>query len=194
MTKTITRIGTGLVTVAMLASVAAPAFAATVTVTGNGRNSHNTVNVHKTNTNVATQTSNTGVHNTVYVSQNSGGNKSHDNLGDSTITSGHTNSNVNLSVTGGSNVLTAPTCGCDTDDTVVVAGNLRNSHNTVNLNNSQTNVLSQTSNTSLYNFVGVSQNTGGNTSHDNLGDSTITSGNANSNVNTVVDGGSNVAQ
>lgn len=194
--KILTRVATGVTTVALLAVSVAPAFAANVNVSGNKRNSNNNVNVSNNKATVVSQSTNTGVVNTVLNNQNTGNNKAKDNGGNGVvmITTGPANANATLGVAGGSNVVNAGLCGCMNDVmNINVSGNGRSSNNNVNLFNNWSSVLGQSSTTTVVNTVSTNQNTGGNTANDNDGTVIMTTGGANSNVNTVVTGGSNVA-
>ncbi|CAN5169353.1 hypothetical protein BH09PAT1_BH09PAT1_0510 [soil metagenome] len=79
-----------------------------LTISGNGKNSTNIIGVTNSNTTSVTQTNNTLVVNGTIVSQNTGGNKANDNMGngDVTVTSGQANSTVTNTVTTGGNSLT----------------------------------------------------------------------------------------
>lgn len=125
-----------------------------------------------------------------------GGNKAKDNGSDADVKvkSGKAKSKVGVGVAGGVNVA-SDTCGCESGDTdVVISGNGRDSVNKVKINNSSENLVVQGNFSFVATNVTSSADTGNNTASDNLGGSNVdvTSGDAKSNVQVTVGGGTNV--
>ncbi len=197
MTKLAYTISAGIATVAMLATSVAPAFAAgNYDISGNLKKSVNTINSTSANSSVVGQGSNTFLGNLVLVGQNTGKNKANDNgggAGDPSIHSGDATIVSNVGVTGGSNTYNQPNqCGCESTTNAQIKNNGKKSVNTINLLNSNSSVVEQSSNTMVYNGVIVGQNTGHNQANDNVGGPvTITSGDATVVSNVGVTGGSN---
>jgi hypothetical protein len=191
---------TGIATAGIFVSAfASSAFADTdVTIQGTGALSSNGVSVTESNVDVMNQSSKTNAVTLVGVNQNTGGNSASFNTGGGgvNLTSGNTHSTVGTTVAGGSNtaVITSP-CGCagngNTTATIKNTGAL--SGNSITINSSNTNVVSQKTKTNAVTVVSVSQKTGNNNASFNTGNGTktVTSGNATSTVATSVSGGSN---
>lgn len=201
MTNFKTRLTTGIVTFAILASSFTPvaAFAANtnVTISDNGAGSTNNVTVKNKNKVKVRQTNRTAVVNLVGVFQNTGGNSANDNTGSGNVTvdSGSATSNVTSNTTTGGNDATVNPCGCpNPTPTVNVTGNGADSNNDVTIKSKSKFKVTQTNETLVINGVLVAQNTGLNHANDNTGDGTVSvdSGNAGSTVTNDVTTGGNV--
>lgn len=125
-----------------------------------------------------------------------GGNKAKDNGSDADVKvkSGKAKSKVGVEVSGGVNA-TTDTCGCEEGDTdVTITGNGKDSVNKVKVNNSSQSLVMQGNMSHVVTNVVSVADTGNNTANDNLGGSNVdvTSGNAKSNVQVTVGGGTNV--
>ncbi|CAN5169704.1 hypothetical protein BH09PAT1_BH09PAT1_0560 [soil metagenome] len=192
--KLVTAIATG----AVLASSVAPAFAADITITGNGRDSESTASVTQNNTTSVSQSNNATINNNTVVNSNTGGNKASDNLGgDVHVQSGDAKSNVSVANSANSNVANVANCGCDQGSTVSIDGNGRGSDNTVGLTQNNSTALGQSNNATVNNNTVVNSNTGNNKANDNLGqngDVHVTSGNVDTTVGLTTAVNSNVAQ
>ena len=176
------------------------AFAANVTVAGNGKKSVNSVTVNSNKNVSVSQNNSTVITNQVVNNQNTGNNKANDNGGDVSINTGGANTSTNITVTGSTNNAVLPSCGCDTDpNNVLVAGNLKKSVNVVTLNNNSNTSVGQNNWSVIGNYVVNNQNTGGNQANDNLGglwlglggDPSINTNGANTSTNITVTGSSN---
>lgn len=190
------KFATGLATAAFLGAVVAPmAFAADVTISGNGEGSHNTVTLSNSNTTSVSQSNVMSVSTTVNSSANTGGNQANENTGgDVTVTSGNASSTVGVSVTGGDNSATVTPCGCDpVNPSVSITGNGKDSKNKVKNTNSNTLSVGQAGVLSVGTTVGSKAKTGKNKANGNTGGGSVsvTSGGATSNVGVEVTGGSN---
>lgn len=193
----ITAIATGAV---LLNAIAPIAFADTITVTGNGELSTNSVTAASTNTTNVTQQNNTTVNNTVNSSANTGGNTAYSNTGGSVfLGSGNASSSTEISNKAGLNSAVV-SCGCNNSGTNVnVAGNGEFSHNAVTVANTNATTLNQGNNTTFNNNVNTSANSGNNTVAGNtgsyLGGSTfgVVSGSANAHTSVENLAGANFA-
>lgn len=186
----------GMATAAMMAGVLAPmSHAANVTVKGNGAGSKNVVAAVKVHATKVKQSNATVANTVVKSSANTGGNKTNFNTGGTTTTTtGKATSTVAVSVTGGTNTATVPSCGCPDDGNheVTIQGNGAGSHNVV-LGGSFNLMKVSQSNATVANTVVVSSaNTGHNSSSFNTGEGTSSdTGNAESTVAVIVTGGDN---
>jgi hypothetical protein len=111
--KLLQKIGTGIATGVMLAGIITPsAFAATsVTVSGNGAGSVNTVNVTSSNTTSVSQTNVAQVSNNVVTNNNTGNNSASFNTGGTTVVhSGSSTSNVSITNLANANFLRLSKC------------------------------------------------------------------------------------
>lgn len=180
--------------VVILSMVATSTFAAGATIKNNLKNSFNIATQNNNNMVLVGQSNNAFVVVGVNNNNSTGGNKSNDNLsGGQTVKSGNANSNTNINVGNGTNVAALPACGCSTPGDATVIGNGKNSFNIATVNNNSFTGVSQSN--SLVSITSVTSNnsTGGNKSNDNFGGGqTVHSGDANSNTNINVGGGTNV--
>jgi len=108
----IQKIGTVIATGAMLAGILTPsAFAATVTISGNGAGSVNTVNVTSSNNTSVSQTNSSSVSNVVVTNSNTGNNTASFNTGGFTLVhSGSSTNTTNITNKSGLNVLSLKNC------------------------------------------------------------------------------------
>lgn len=181
----------------ILVNVATPAFAATTTLTvsGNGRDTVNTVEVDTSKTTTVVQDNSADVTNKVNVDANTGGNKIQDNSGgNSSVDTGNVDTKVEVSTA--TNVNNAKVDCCVTGNTdVVVSGNLRGSENDVKLNNSNSTAVFQENKSDVKNEIDVKGKTGHNTIKDNAGgDVAIDTGNVSSEVKVSNTGNTNSAR
>jgi len=165
-------------------AMAAPAFATTITVSGNGADSQNTSSVSNTQSTTVTQSNDANITNTVHVNSTTGGNTSSDNTGgDTSVSTGNASSDVAVSNDANSNVVSDAGCGCVSNASVVISGNGADSTNTANVTTVNDNAVYQTNDANIHNNVNVGANTGHNKANDNTGgDTSISTGNTNSTV------------
>ena len=173
------RVITALATGSMLLQSALPIFASmTLTITGNGADTVNTVGVGSTQSTTVTQSNSTSVHNDIDVDANTGDNEAEDNTGgDVTIDTGNSKVNVTIANDLNSNVAEVEPCNCDSDTTVEITGNVEGSENTAGLKQSDAAVVTQYNVANVKNEVDVDSETGDNDANDNAGgDVTIDTG------------------
>lgn len=192
MNKIVLKLTTAVTTAALLTgSVASVAFGTTtVTVTGNGADSHNTANVDVSNTTAVSQSNNADIQNNVTINANSGNNTANKNTGgDTSISTGDANVSSSVSNSANSNVASVG-CGCTGGVDVKIAGNGADSKNKVDANVSNSTALSQTNVADVNNNVNIDAKTGKNTADKNTGGTTSIStgdinvtGNVSNNVN-----------
>ena len=167
------KIGTGLATAALLASVMAPAaFASThVWVSGNGNHSSTFVMVGNHSRLTVSQYNRSTNYNFIGSSATTGGNNVNGNVGGggNGVTTGKSQSSVTVGNYGNSNSATVASCGCASDTTVGVSGNGHYSDNSVIVLNHSVSSVSQGNSTQ--NFTGVMSvsDSGGNNVNGNVG-------------------------
>lgn len=172
------------------------AAATTVKIKNNLAGSTNKAKVNNSKSSAVLQGNAQMVLTGVNSSSSTGGNKANDNGADAgvKVKTGKAKSKVGVTVSGGTNVAN-DTCGCETGDTdVVISGNGRESVNKVKINNSSENLVLQGNLSFVATEVVSVADTGNNSANDNLGGSNVgvTTGDAKSNVNVTVGGGTNV--
>lgn len=166
------KIAAGLTSVALLASVTAPAFASTsVEVSGNGTKSDNTVEVENSNKVDLKQTNNLSVTLNITSNASTGGNKASGNTGGNTsINTGDATTETAVVVTGGDNKATIPACGCEQgDDTVSVKNNGKKSDNKVTLKNKKELKADQKGDVNVIGNIDSKAKTGKNKAKNNTG-------------------------
>lgn len=170
-----TRIASAVATSALLVSMITPAFAADITVTGNGSGSVNTANVTDTNTTSVSQTNNAVVTNNVTSNSNSGGNSANFNTGGSTtVVSGPAKSTAEVTTAVNANHADVTPCNCENGGTdVKISGNGATSFNTANVNGANTTTVGQTNAAAVSNSVASNANSGNNGASFNTGGTTV---------------------
>ena len=198
MKQSFKKVSSAIATGILMSSLFAPAaFADTISITNNGAFSNNTVNVSGGGNGGVTinQTNNMTVNTSINSTASTGGNSSNfNNGGSSTITTGNATNDTNVTVNGGSNTASLPLCGCENSPLeVTVADNAAFSNNTVNIKGKKAGTkVTQTNklvvNTKLNNKAKTGKN---DSSFNNGGDSTITSGEASNTTDVLVTAPSN---
>lgn len=160
---------------AALMIISSPAaLAEELTISGNGDNSQNQINISQTQTTTVEQANNANIDNNVSSTANTGENTASANSGDASITTGDISSNT--TVENSANVSSAQVGCCPTSTEIEVSGNGTDSENSVDVTlTNQTNV-SITQNAYITNNVNGTLNTGSNTASDNSGNVTISTG------------------
>ncbi len=186
MSRFLQKIGIGLAAASLVgASLASSVFAADLTISGNGEGSSNTIiDVSKCHSSV-TQSNNTSVNTYASVSASTGGNNANSNTGgDVSITTGDATAGVSVSVDGGSNVATPPSCcECQSSPSVAITGNGEDSHNLVVTKQKSSTSVSQKNKTKVKTFASVKAKTGHNTSNGNTnGTTTVDTGDSTAGV------------
>lgn len=190
--KLITAIATG----ALLLNAFAPlAFAdTTIQISGNGTNSTNNADVNITQNTTVVQNNNATVTNNVSANADTGGNKAKDNTGGSvSIDTGDASTNVTVNNTLNQNQADVQCCDLG-DTTVKISGNGSDTNNTANLTSNNTTNVYQSNNAKVKNYIYADADTGGNKAKDNTGGSvSITTGDADTNVDASTTANSNMA-
>jgi hypothetical protein len=182
------RILTALATGAVLLQAVAPIALAdtTLTITGNGADSHSSANLSNSSNTTVVQNNTATVNNNVQTNVSTGGNRASDNTGGNVVVdTGNAKSTVSLTTVANSN--TANVSGCAAcnggNATVNISGNGSDSHNHVNLDNSSNTGVYQSNDANVNNTVNTDANTGNNDANRNTGGNvTVYTGNATSNV------------
>lgn len=169
-------------------------------ILGNGKNTDNNIGLSLNNSAVVSQTNDAHVNNNTDINQNTGKNKTNDNLGDVYLTSGNAGANVNVDTMANFNAASLD-CGCavgDNDVFAKIGQNLQGSDNNIGLDRNNAKTVFQTSAAYVGNNTVDNANTGDNQANDNgysssyLSDPHVDGGNASSNVNAQTSANSNV--
>ena len=181
----------------LMLTVSMPVYAADLEISGNGAGSNNTINVTDVCNVSVSQTSKTKAYVSVNATSSTGNNSADNNTGgDVTIDTGNANTSVNTTVLGGSNEATAPSCCvCEAAPaSALISGNGNNSDNVVNDTSVQNTTVDQRTRTRAKVRVKKAKSrTGKNSANGNTGPGLVEvlTGNANTTVDTTVEGGSN---
>ena len=163
-----------------LLSIAPTTFATTVSVSGNGAASENTVNLAVSKTVSILQQNSADVDNNVGASANTGGNSANDNTGgDVSIDTGNATTKLLLSTTANSNKSVGACCTGDLSVDAKISGNGSDSENEINLRLNNEFNSEENNNLDIDNRIDLSANTGDNRANGNTGGATnISTGNA----------------
>ena len=183
------RLVTGIATTAILLNTLTPMVFAdtTLTISGNGADSDNEIEVKTTQSVQVQQSNDADVHNFVNADASTGGNEADRNTGgDVKIDTGNANSTVNVGNTLNSNSADVDCNTCGGDVTAKISGNGEDSDNEIELGGwkSENGVsILQTNDADVHNYVNADAKTGGNEAERNTGGKvTINTGNAKSDV------------
>lgn len=199
------RLTTAIATGAVLLNALAPLAMAdsTITVAGNGADSHSGVNVSNNSVSNVTQNNTSNITNNITSNASTGGNSSSFNTGgNTTIQTGAANNTVNVTNATNANQADLSNCGCNGGGTNVTvggsdpdSGNGAFSGNNVNVTNDDETFLNQTNNANDNNNVTVNSTTGGNDSSFNTGgNSKVDTGSASDTVTVDNAANANVAE
>jgi hypothetical protein len=197
MTNLKIRIATAITTGTVLVGSVAPAFAADIELSGNGRDSSNTAVVTSQNVTTVAQTNVANINNNTTVNSDTGHNRANDNLGqDVHVQSGDATANVTVQNDANHSVANVGGCACADNGDVLISGNGRGSDNTVGLTQVNATTVAQTNVANVNNNTVVNSNTGHNKANDNLADGSVFvgSGKADTSVTVGTAVNSNVAQ
>lgn len=159
---------------ALMITSSQAALAEELTISGNGENSQNQINISQTQTTTVEQVNQADVQNNVSSTANTGQNTASANSGDASITTGDISSNT--SVENSANVSSAQVGCCPQSLEIEVSGNGTDSENSVDVTlTNQTNVL-VTQNADITNNINGNLNTGQNSASDNSGNVSISTG------------------
>ncbi len=178
--KILQKIGATLATATLLVVAATTsAFAADLTIEGNGASSNNKITVANNCSTSVSQTNKTLVVTAVSSSANTGDNQANYNTtngGDVTIDTGAAESTVAVGVEGGSNTASdlPNCCECQSVASAAIIGNGANSHNRIRETNTQTNSVRQKNKTTVRTYVKSKANSGRNrASHNTTNDGNV---------------------
>lgn len=190
-----TRIVTAIATAAVVLGAVAPAAFAdtTVSVSGNGAGSNNTVVTSNTSgTKIVQKNTSTVVTSVNSTASTGGNNASYNTGGDTSINTGNANSKVKVDVGGSSNAAVVTDPNANTTTNVDVSGNGAGSSNGVVVTNSSWFTAIQNNWSSIVTAITSVSKTGKNTSSFNTGGTTnTTTGNGSSSVTVHVTGSNN---
>lgn len=189
------KVGTGIAAMAILSSaLATGAFAADLTIEGNGAGSTNTISVSNVCAVNVLQKNKTTSKVNATVTQNTGGNTANNNTGgDVTVESGAATSDITVTVEGSTNDATVPDC-CECQSTVdaTIKDNGAGSTNTAGQSNVAATSVTQKNKTKSKVKASVKQKTGKNKANNNTnGTVGVTSNDATSTVDVTVTGSQN---
>lgn len=177
-----------------------PAFAAELTITGNGSSSDNTISVEKSNDTTVVQSNTAVVNNTVSSNATTGGNRANDNTnGDVMIRTGNATTATTIENNLNSNVAQVDCCE-ESDLDVLISGNGSHSDNEVEVgggrhHSSDETQIFQNNAAAVTNSVNTDAKTGGNDAKRNTGgDVTVRTGDATATVEVSTTANANVAQ
>jgi hypothetical protein len=182
---------------------AGSAMAADLEISGNGKDSTNTIVVTEESCCVVIQSSTTNVGAWVDASASTGGNKASGNTGgDTSISTGDATATASVTVTGGGNSANNPCCctpdpceneGCiQGSPSTLISENGADSENTIVVTKKKKTMVLQDTDTNVLAGVKAKAKTGRNRARNNTGGTTsITTGNATSDAYVDVAGGSN---
>lgn len=182
--------------VLLLAGSALPVFAETLTITGNGSDSVNSINTTVTNTTQVSQTNTANINNNVTTTSNTGDNTaSHNTGGAVTVDTGSAKSQVSVTNTANTNVAAVDNCNCGTGNLdVKLSGNGDGSKNTADTKLTNQVQLNQTNVGFVSNDVNAKSNSGDNkASYNTGGDVSISTGNALTSVSLKTNANQNLA-
>lgn len=173
-----TKIASLVATGALLFSMATPAMAESIEITGNGSLSVNTANVTEANVTTVSQNNTAVVSNNVSSNANSGGNSANFNTGgDVNVVSGAAKSSTevtNALNTNNAQIAPCGNCAGNAGD-VTISGNGATSFNTANLNSTNATVAGQNNVAAVTNNVASNANSGDNAAGFNTGGNTVVS-------------------
>ncbi len=153
-----------------------PTPAGSVTISGNGANSQNNVNVTSNNQTNVTITQLANIQNNITVHSNTGNNITNNNSGNISITTGNIAINNEIKNSPVNNYHVLAGVGLTSDFTIKIFGNGANSTNQINLINQNDNNITVFNTATIDNVLNVLANTGGNSANNNSGSVLIKTG------------------
>lgn len=195
MYKQLAKFGATFASVTIVVTTFSPvAFAETLEISGNGKDSNNTITVVEAPTDVLVQSNKTAVLTAAFSSASTGGNEANGNVGSGVdVKSGDATAKTSVSVGGSSNTATVEeSCGCATPPDVLISGNGKNSTNKVTYTKAPTDVKIQKNKTFVGTLAGSKAKTGKNKANGNTGGTVdVTSGDAKATTTVDVTGSTN---
>lgn len=156
-----------------------PVFAEEYSISGNGDGSSSQINVKQEESNTVEQNNNTEIKNEVKAESETGNNQASGNSGETEIKTGDASQDTTVINSGNTNQSQAGCCPTSSGGSAAISGNGADSQNQVNSNQTSGSTISQNNGAKIINNITVYANTGDNEASDNLGNSTITTGDIN---------------
>jgi hypothetical protein len=153
-----------------------PIFAEEYTVSGNGENSSNQINVEQKTEEKVSQENKAKVKNEVKTESNTGENSASDNIGNSEIKTGDAKTEVVVSNSGNQNIVSEGCCPSESDSKAKITDNGSGSSNSINHNSNSNTSTSQNNGAKITNNIKVYADTGNNNASGNGGDVYIETG------------------
>lgn len=153
-----------------------PIFAEEYTISGNGENSSNQINLEQKTEEKVSQENKAEVKNEVKAESNTGENSASDNTGDSKIQTGGTKTDVVVLNSGNQNVASSGCCPSESNSSAQITDNGSGSSNSINQNSNLNNSTSQGNGAKITNNIKVYADTGNNKASGNSGDVYIETG------------------
>lgn len=155
------------------------ALAEELSITGNGAESNNQVQVSQSSDTSVSQNNQNDTSNDIKVKENTGENKASENTdGSTSIKTGDANSNTSVTNSGNVSSATVNNCNCDSNGSVSISGNGAFSNNNANIDSSFNNTVTIDQNANIRNNIDDELITGRNKANDNTnGDVLIHTGN-----------------
>jgi len=147
-----------------------------LTVSGNGANSNNTVNVSSSQQTTTQQTNTSQTTNNVATSVNTGNNTVSNSTGYAAVKTGDASVTTTVSNTGNASTVNVG-CDCGQNTTATVTGNGNGSTNTVNITSSSNTAISVDQTADITNKISQKAVTGNNTVNNNNGSVLVKTGN-----------------
>ncbi len=174
------RLASAIAAGALLLNLATPAFAAEITISGNGDSSDNTADVKIEQSSSVVQNNDAKVKNDIKVDSDTGNNDANRNTGgDVDIDTGNASTNVTVDNTLNSNSATLDCCPSNGNTELKISGNGVDSDNDIKLDQKSNTGIFQDNKAHVDNKVDVDSDTGNNDANRNTGGSvSITTGDA----------------
>lgn len=153
-----------------------PIFAEEYTISGNGENSSNQINVEQKTEEKVSQNNTAEMNNEIKAESNTGDNSVSENTGDTKIHSGDTKTEVVVSNSVNQNAVSEGCCPSENDSTAKITENGSGSSNSVNHNSKSNTSTSQNNGAKITNNIKVYADTGNNNASGNSGDVFIETG------------------
>ncbi len=165
-----------------LSVVVSPIFAKEFIIKNNGAGSTSEINYQVTNQTNITQNNNADINNNLDTNLNTGDNSASDNNGEVNIETGDITENIDVENSGNTSIVEQACCPAN-NTTLEIIGNGSDSLNTINYKSVNRSTVSVNQLLNLENNLTGTANTGDNTAGDNLGDTSVETGNITINAN-----------
>jgi hypothetical protein len=153
-----------------------PIFAEEYTVSGNGENSSNQINVEQKTEDKVSQDNKAEIKNEVKAESNTGDNSASENTGDTKIQTGDTKTEVVVSNSVNQNAVSDGCCPSESGSTAKITDNGSGSSDSINHNSNSNTSISQNNGAKITNNIKVYADTGNNNASGNSGDVYIETG------------------